>query len=96
MMDALISGVLAAEPVAKTTRIGNSYSTCRVRVPTGDAETLFCLMNAFDAVARDSLLALHKGDPVALACSPRIGVWTSNNGDARPNVQGTVHAIICP
>jgi single-stranded DNA-binding protein len=95
MIDALISGVLAADPVAKTTRTGNPYCTCRVRVPMGnEAEALFCLMTAFDATARDSLLALHKGDPVALACSLSITVWTPDSGGARPNVQGTVHAIV--
>lgn len=96
MIDALITGVLAADPVAKTTRTGNPYCTARVRVPTGDTEALFCLMTAFDAVARDGLLALHKGDPVALACSLSIGVWTPDSGGARPNVQGTVHAIVSP
>lgn len=97
MIDALITGVLAADPVAKTTRTGNPYCTCRVRVPMdNEAEALFCLMTAFDATARDGLLALHKGDPVAVACSLSISVWTPDSGGARPNVQGTVHAIVSP
>ncbi|MEX3896362.1 hypothetical protein [Paraburkholderia sp. BR10954] len=96
MIDALVSGVLSADPVAKTTRTGNPYCTCRVRVPTGESEALFCLMTAFEATARDGLLAMHRGDPLALACSLSIGVWTPDSGDARPNVQGTVHAILSP
>lgn len=96
MIDALISGVLAADPVAKTTRTGNPYCTARVRVPMGEGEPVFALCTAFDAVARDGLLALHRGDPVALACSLSISVWTPDSGAARPNVQGTVHAILSP
>ncbi|ACC74815.1 hypothetical protein PPMP20_37980 [Paraburkholderia phymatum] len=96
MIDALITGTLIVDPVAKTTRTGNPYCTCRVRVPMGEAEALFCLMTAFEATARDGLLALHRRDPVALACSLSISVWTPDTGGARPNVQGTVHAILTP
>ncbi|MEX3839776.1 hypothetical protein [Paraburkholderia sp. BR10882] len=96
MIDALVTGVLASDPVEKVTRTGNPYCTARVRVTQGEAEAVFCLMTAFDATARDGLLALHRGDPVALACSLSIGVWTPDAGGARPNVQGTVHALVSP
>jgi single-stranded DNA-binding protein len=93
MIDALITGVLAADPVAKTTRTGNPYCTCRVRVPMGEAEALFCLVTAFESTARDSLLALQRGDSVSIACSLSIGLWRPDTGDVRVNVTAIAHAV---
>lgn len=71
MIDALVTGKLAAAPQARTTKAGKPMATARLRVPTTDpAVTIFCSVAAFDPEAVAALLALNAGDAVSVGRLP--------------------------
>lgn len=95
MIDALVTGKLAAAPQRRTTKTGKPFATARLRVPTTDpAVTIFCSVAAFDAEAVAALLALGEGDAVSVAGSLKVGVWTDNNGNTRPNVDVVADRVL--
>ena len=85
MIDCLISGKLHGQPTQRTSKNGNSFTTAKVRVPTGE-ESTFCNVIAFDQGTQDALLALAAGEAVALAGELKVGTWTDKNGVTRPSL----------
>lgn len=93
MIDALIAGKLHGAPSQKTSKNGNTFTTAKVRVPTGEDST-FCNVIAFDEGAQAALLALGPGEAVALSGSLRVGTWTARDGTARPSLDMTASQVL--
>ncbi len=96
MIDALISGKLAATPKPGTSRNGNPFATARVWVTMGSDARLSVSVIAFDEATVTGLLALDAGDSVALAGEFTPKVWTDNEGDARASADMKAHALLTP
>lgn len=96
MLDALMTGTLVGAPQEKTGPSGRPFVQCRVRVPSTDVEAIFALVTAFDSDVRRVLSALQAGDPVSLAGTIKLGVWSPTDGAARPSISMVASAIISP
>lgn len=96
MIDALLTGRLAADPKTGTSRNGNPYATARVLVTTGAEDRLSVSVIAFDASTVDGLMALSAGDTVALAGELTPKVWTDKDGATRPSADMKAHALLTP
>ncbi|MGB3462466.1 MAG: single-stranded DNA-binding protein [Rhodanobacter lindaniclasticus] len=96
MIDALLSGRLAADPKEGTASNGNRYATARVLVTTGGEDRLSVSVIAFHADTVASLLALAKDDAVTLAGELTPKVWTDKEGTARPSADLKAHALLTP
>lgn len=96
MIDALLSGRLAAVPKPGTSRNGNAYATARVLVEAGAEERLHVSVIAFDATTVAALLALSTGDAVALAGELTPKVWTDKEGVTHPSADLKAHAVLTP
>ncbi len=96
MIDALLSGRLAADPKAGTASNGNRYATARVLVTTGGEDRLSVSVIAFHADTVAGLLALAKDDAVTLAGELTPKVWTDKEGTARPSADLKAHALLTP
>lgn len=85
MIDALIAGKLHGTPTKRTGKNGGTFTTAKVRVPTGEDAT-FCNVIAFDQDAQAALLTLGSGEAVALAGSLKVGTWTDKSGTTHPSL----------
>ena len=93
MIDALIAGKLHGAPTQRTSKNGNTFTTAKVRVPTGD-DSIFCNAICFDERAQAALLALDTGEAVALAGSLKVGVWQAKDGTTRPSLDMTASQVL--
>lgn len=96
MIDALISGRLAADPKPGTSKNGNAYATARVLASTNGEDRLSVSVIAFDAATVTALLAMTFGDAVALAGELTPKVWTDKDGTAKPSADMKAHAVLSP
>jgi len=96
MIDVLIRGRLVADPERKTTKAGKSYATARLSVTDRDGGEHLALATAFDEQALTALLALAKGDAVAVAGELSVGVWTPEGKEPRPSLRVLVHGVLSP
>ena len=94
MIDALLSGRLAADPKPGTSRNGNPYATARVHVTTNAGDNLTIPVISFDADTVAGLLALSTGDTVALAGELTPKVWTDKDGIAHPSADLKAHKLL--
>lgn len=83
-IDALIAGKLFRNAEERTGQSGKMFVRAKVRVATGDNDSVFVSVVAFSDSAKAALLALDDGEAVALAGSLTPKVWTDRNGDAKP------------
>lgn len=86
MIDGLIAGKLYGQPAERMGKAGKSFAVAKVRAASGDGESLFVNVIAFDAAPCAALLALGDGDSVALSGSLTPKVWTDKQGNARPSL----------
>lgn len=96
MIDALLTGRLAADPEARTASNGNRFALARVLVTTGGEDRLSVSVIAFNADAVAGLLALAKDDAVTLVGELTPKVWTDKEGTARPSADLKAHALLTP
>ena len=94
MIDALIGGTLYAAAEQKVGQAGKPFVVCKVRTPMQSGEALFVNVICFDKAACTALLALHAGEPVHLAGTLAPKVWTPSQGDPRPVLDMTAHAVL--
>jgi single-stranded DNA-binding protein len=94
MIDGLVSGKLYGGAQSRTGQSGKTFVTCKVRAATGDGESLFVNVIAFDDAAKAALLALDDGDSVALAGTLTPKVWTDKSGTTRPALDMVAHAVL--
>ncbi len=96
MIDALITGRLAADPKPGTSKNGNPYATARVLVTVNTDDRLSVSVIAFDAATVAALLALDSGDAVTLPGELTPKVWTDKDGTAHPSTDMKAHALLTP
>lgn len=85
-IEALLAGKLQGQPEQRTAKTGRTFVQCRMRVSAGAEETHFVRITAFSDSACAALLALGDGDALAVAGTPKVGVWTPQGGEPRPNL----------
>jgi single-stranded DNA-binding protein len=94
MVDGLIAGKMYGTAQSRTGQSGKTFVTAKVRAASGDGESLFVNVIAFDDKANAALLALDDGDSVALAGTLTPNVWTDKNGEARPALDMVAHGVL--
>lgn len=95
MIDALITGRIYGTPAEKTSgKTGKRFVTAKVRAATGDGESLFVNIIAFDSSVCAGLLALGDGDSVSLSGALTPKVWTDRDGQARPALDLVAHGLL--
>lgn len=98
-IDALLQGRLMAAPSQRTSKNGNPFTVCRIRVAgagNGESDSLLANCIAFAEPAQAALLALDAGEAVALAGSLKVGIWQANDGTHKPGLDLTVGAVLTP
>lgn len=75
MLSILASGTLVSNPRQRTTAAGKPYATASLRVPAEDSDAMLVSVIAFAADAVAALLALTKGDSVAIAGRAKLTSW---------------------
>lgn len=93
MLNVLASGVLVAQPQRRTSAAGKDYATCTMRVPVDGADAVLCSLIAFAPDAVDSLLALGKGDALAVAGRAKLSIW-EKDGEQRHGLSVVVDQVL--
>lgn len=96
MIDALIAGKVFGQTAQRTGKAGTPFVVCKVRVATGDGESIFVSVIAFDQQPCRALLALEDGDSVALSGALTPKVWTDKQGQTRPALDMVAHQVLTP
>jgi single-stranded DNA-binding protein len=96
MIDVLIRGRLVADPERKLTKAGRGYATARLSATDREGGEHLVLLTVFDDGAVRALLALAKGDTLAVAGELSAGVWTPEGGEPRPSLRVLVHRVLTP
>jgi single-stranded DNA-binding protein len=78
----------------RTAANGNAFALAQVSVPTDGDESLLASCIAFSRSAVDGLLALDKGDAVALAGKAKLSTWTGSDGATKVGLNVTVDAVL--
>ena len=94
MIDGLVGGRLYGEAQIRTGQNGRRFVTCKVRATTGDGDTLFVNVIAFDDDVQTGLLALSDADSVALSGALTPKVWTDKNGLVKPALDMVAHGLL--
>jgi len=81
MLSCLASGQLVRDPEQRRSTSGRVYATALARVPAEDAEAMLVSLIAFNADAVAALLALTKGDSLAVAGRAKLSAWQKNGED---------------
>jgi single-stranded DNA-binding protein len=79
MLNVLAQGVLVSDPRERTSAAGKAFATGLLRVPAEDGEAALVSVIAFAPDAVAALLALAKGDSVAIAGRAKLTSWTKDN-----------------
>ena len=96
MIDALIAGKIYGQPAQRTAKTGSTFATAKLRLATGDGESLFANVIAFDDAPCRALLALSDGDSVALAGTLTPKVWADKTGTPHPALDIVAHQVLTP
>jgi len=97
MIDGLIAGKIYGQPVQRTgTASGKPFVTAKMRVATGDGESIFVNVIAFDGDTCTALLELADGDSVALAGTLTPKVWIDKAGTAKPALDLVAQHLLTP
>ena len=95
-LDVLINGRLVKPVQQRTASNGSPFAVAQVSVPTEADESLLASCIAFSRSAVDALLALDKGDAVALAGRAKLSSWTGSDGATKHGLNVTVDAVLTP
>lgn len=93
MLSILASGVLIADPKARTSATGKTYATAQLRVPAEDADAMLASIIAFTPDAVAVLLALSRGDACAIAGRAKLTCWTKD-GQERHGLSVTADRVL--
>ena len=93
MLSILASGSLVADPKPRTTTAGKPYATGTMRVPAEDAEAMLVSIITFNVDAVQALLALTKGDALAIAGRAKLTSWTKD-GEERHGLSVVVDQVM--
>ena len=65
-----------------------------MRVAVDGDESVLASLICFDTTAGKALLALHKGDPLAVAGAGKLTCWTGRDGVEKRGLGVTVTAVL--
>ena len=94
MIDGLIAGKIYGQPTRRTGKSGKDFVVAKVRCAAGDGDGVFINVIAFNDTACTALLALNDGDSVSMSGELTPKVWTDKEGEARPALDMTAHAVL--
>jgi single-stranded DNA-binding protein len=99
MLNALITGTLATDPKAGTSKSGTQWANCVVRCPcgqnreTGDTESAFVQIAAFGSEA-GKLARLTRGDSVSATGALKPSEYQAKDGTTRHGLSLTATGIL--
>jgi single-stranded DNA-binding protein len=99
MLNALITGTLATDPKAGTSKSGTEWANCVVRVPcgqnreTGDQESAFVQVACFGSEAA-KLARLAKGDSLSATGALKPSEYQAKDGTTRHGLSLTATGIL--
>ena len=93
MLSVLCSGTLVADPKSRTSAAGKAFATALVRVPAEEAEATLVSVIAFDASAVTAILALARGDAVAIAGRAKLSEWVKD-GETKHGLSVTADKVL--
>ncbi len=96
MIDALIGGKIYGQPAQRTAKTGGTFATAKMRIATGDGESIFVNVICFDTGTCTALLALADGDSVAMAGTLTPKVWIDKAGIAKPALDLVAQQLLTP
>ncbi|PMS17843.1 single-stranded DNA-binding protein [Trinickia dabaoshanensis] len=94
MIDGLIAGRLYGKPTERRGQSDKAFVVAKIRVATVDGESLFVNAIVFSDSAKAALLTLDDGDSVSLSGTLTPKVWTDKNGEVKPALDMTAHAVL--
>ena len=89
---ALITGRLIADPDRRASAAGKVFALAKVAASTEDGDSLVSVI-AFGSVA-EQLLALGKGETVALTGRAKVNTWQGREGETRAGLSVTADALL--
>jgi single-stranded DNA-binding protein len=92
-LDTLAQGRLVKPPEERTASNGRAYALAQVAVAMEEGDVLASVI-AFRPEAVAALLALEKGDAVAVAGRAKVGVWQPREGERRASLSITADAVL--
>lgn len=92
-LDVLVQGRLTKAPESRTARNGTPFALTQVAVTMEEGDVLASVI-AFRPEAVAALLALDKGDAVAVAGRAKVGVWQPREGEPRASLSITADAVL--
>ena len=98
-IDALLNGKLMNQPTQRTSKNGNPFTTCRIRVAgagAGESDSLLVNCIAFAEPAQAALMSLDAGEAIAVAGALKVGIWQTNDGTTKPSLDVTVSQVLTP
>ena len=93
MLNILATGTLVADPRSRTSATGKTFATAQMRVPAEDADPMLVSIIAFNADAVQALLALQRGDSVAIAGRAKLTSW-EKDGEQRHGLSVTADRVL--
>lgn len=94
MLDVLIAGRLAKPPERRTAKNGKDYATAQLIVATDGGESFLASLIVFSEIAINELLALDKGDAVAVAGRAKPSAWQGSKGELKAGLSVTVERVL--
>ena len=92
-LDTLAQGRLVKPPEQRTASNGRAYALAQIAVSMEEGDVLASVI-AFRPEAVAALLALDKGDAVAVAGRAKVGVWQPREGEPRASLSITADAVL--
>lgn len=92
-LDTLAQGRIVKPPEQRTASNGRAYALAQIAVAMEEGDVLASVI-AFRPEAVAALLALDKGDAVAVAGRAKVGVWQPREGEPRASLSITADAVL--
>jgi single-stranded DNA-binding protein len=92
MIRALVSGVLHADPVIRTSQNGNSYTTAKLRADGKDGASVWCNLIAFGAEG-ERLATVKAGSALSVAGRAEVTAWLDREGEAKAGLSLVVDEL---
>ena len=81
----LAQGVLVSAPSERTAANGKTFAVAQIRVATDEDPVLASLI-VFNDEAKGALLALGKGDSLAVTGRAKLTSWTGRDGESKHGI----------
>lgn len=94
MLTTLAAGTLVRDPESRTSAAGKSYATALLRVPCEGEDAALVSVVAFSENACTALLALAKGDSVAVTGRAKLTSWTARDGEQKHGISVVADGVL--